>query len=120
MVRGADVIDHFDEPLVADRIGGLQGELGADEHHRNVRGMRRGNAGLYGGAKDHLIDAHDRVVGAHLPDDHPSPAGLQRALQAVQRRRSEFATDARVFDVEVRAGSLFEFGFKSGRIAICR
>ena len=118
MVRGADIIDHLDEPLVADGVGALQGELRADEHHRNARGMRRGNAGLYGGAKQRLIDADDRVVGADLPDHQPRPAGLQRALQPLQRLGGEFAADASVLDVEVGARPLFELRLEPGRIGV--
>ena len=114
MVRGADIIDHLDEPLVARRVGGLQGELRADQHQRNARGVRRRNAGLYGGAKHRLVDADDRVVGADLPDDQPRPAGLQRAFQAVERLGGKFATDAGVLDVEVRPRPLFELLPRAG------
>ena len=97
MVRGADIVDHLDEPLVANGVGALQGELRADEHHRNARGARGGNAGLHGGAKQGLIDAHDRVVGADLPDDQPRPARLQRAFQPLQGLRRRVRRQPRRF-----------------------
>src|SRR6202012_215219 len=102
------------EALVAHRIGGLHGELGADEHHWHARSMGRGNSGLYGGAKYGLIDANDRIVRAHLPDDQPRPARLQRALPPLQCFGGEFATAPGVLDVEVRASPLFEFRLEPG------
>jgi hypothetical protein len=80
--------------------------------------MRRGDTGLHRGAKHGLIDTDDRVVGADLPDDEPRPAGLQRALQPVQRLGCEFAADPSVLDVEVRARPLFELRLEPGWIGI--
>lgn len=80
--------------------------------------MRRRNTGPYGGAKQGLIDAHDRVIGADLPDDQPRPAGLQRALQPSQSADRQLAANPSVLDVEVRARPLFELLLEPGWIGI--
>src|ERR1700733_10782924 len=71
-------------------------------------------------ARHRLFAAHNRVVGADLPDDQPRPAGLQRALQPSQSADRQLAANPSVLDVEVDACPLFKLCLKSGWIGIRR
>ena len=100
--------------------GAFEHELRVDQHERHVGGARRLDAVFHRRAKQRLVDADERVVGADLPDHEFRPAGFQRGLEALQRLDGEFPADAGVPDVRGDAVLMGKLVLETRRIGVAR
>lgn len=117
-VACADVVDDLDETFVARCVRTFFSELRANQQQRHASGAGRLDPAFHGGAKQRLVDAHERVVGADLPDYELRPSSFERSLKPQQRFGGKLPADPGIPDDGRDAVFMRKLVFQASRIGV--